>query len=65
MYADIETDDWNVQSSEDRFRSYLDQGTNEADSEVRNNKIMSAKIAGTYVDHLQCIIKKMWITTMI
>ena len=65
MYDDIETDALNVPSSEYRFRSYLDQGTNEADIEVRNNKIMSAKISGTYVDHLQGIIEKMWIITMI
>ena len=57
MYDGIETNYFNLSSSKDKFRSYLDQDSDDADIEVRNNKIMSAKIAGTYVDHLQCIIK--------
>ena len=58
MYDAIETDTLNVMSFEDRFQSYLDLDSTLVDIEVRNSKIMSAKIAGTYVDHLQLIIKK-------
>ena len=58
MYDNIQTDDIVVPGSNDRFQYYSNERSNEEEIEVRKKSIISAKIEGTYVDHLQHIVKK-------
>ena len=58
LYDDIITDKYNVVGYEEEFRLYLELDVDEEKVEVRNEKIMSAKISGNYDDYLYHIIKR-------